>query len=122
MKKSIITTVLFSLTFALFAQTSATFTQVLTPEETASLVIELDKPYTVKTTQEKNIKIETIVTLKNGGSETLQHLNRTGQYLLRLRKGEDHHKLTDNSRRKKAVINGVPIQEQISYVIYMPNY
>ena len=120
MKKKIIIGALIFTGTILGAQSSATFTQSIPLKSVLPLVIALEQPCNIKTCKGDAVMVETTVSLQNGGDETLQYLNHQDEYKLYLKKDMDGLKITDNTRRRLAMINGVPLCETISYVIRIP--
>ncbi|MBK9016285.1 MAG: hypothetical protein IPM82_20670 [Saprospiraceae bacterium] len=120
MKLPIITSALLLIGSLLAAQSSATFTQALSVKAGQSLRIELDQPYIVKACKGNAVMVETSITLQNGGNATLHRLNSEGQFQLYLNRDVKGLKLSDNTRRQLAMVNGASLCEKVSYVIYVP--
>jgi len=104
-----------------FGQTKAVFTQHLAAPEN-KIQIDPNISSIFLPSEGEGIQIEAHVILHNGNKETLAHLNRTGQYLLRLRPDGKQLKLTENSRRKKARVNDQPLRENVVYIISAPEH
>ena len=120
MKTKIILAILLLVNLSLAAQSSAIFIQNLSVPENQPLVIELPQSYTIQAYAGTVMKVEATVTLQNGGLGTLHYLNQRGQYKLQLQQRIVGVQLSDNSVRKRAMINSAPLCEVVKYTIYVP--
>jgi len=102
-------------------QSSATFTQEIHLENQSQLYVDFDVNYVIEKYDGQVLKVETNVELYNGGKETLQYLNRQGQYRLYFQKALDGVTITDNTRRQLALINGAPLCEEVTHIVYVPH-
>lgn len=102
-----------------YAQTEKIFVQTLAIAEN-TIIIDLKEKFELRITKGRVIRAETSVSLKRGSSSLLDAFGRQGKYRLQIENGKKGMRLVRPASSQISSINNNTIQEEVSFVLYIP--
>ena len=119
---------LYCLTVALFLTTvgfgqsvSKTLVKSFNPASSQLSQIDLNGPVTIESWDSKIIRVQMSVALTNANEQTLKGLIQAGRYNLKGAIENDQFVINAPGLQRAVEINGRALEEEISYIIYLPN-